>query len=223
MFVISYFYLPYFIYFNLFTTGAIDDSYIKIDKPLQDKDSYVNRKQFFSIILQGVVDHNKKFLDVCIGYPGSVHDARVFRESLVFDRLNILCGGMYKDYYISICEFHIILTFYIHYNNRYFSEGGYLLRDSAYPCLSNLIVPYRDNGHLTRAQTNFNIRLSSCRVVENAFGCLKQKFRQLYHIKLRNIIRLVQVIHACCILHNLANAVTTYVYLNHVLMMNTLT
>lgn len=82
-----------------------------------------------------------------------------------------------------------------------------MLGDSAYPCLPNLIVPYRDNGHLTRAQTNFNIRLSSCRViVENAFGCLKQRFRQLYHIKLRNIIRLVQVIHACCILHNLANA-----------------
>lgn len=82
-----------------------------------------------------------------------------------------------------------------------------MLGDSAYPCLTNLIVPYKDNGHLTRAQRNFNVKLSSCRVViENAFGCLKQRFRQLYHIKLRNIVRIVQVIHACCILHNLANA-----------------
>lgn len=48
--------------------------------------------------------------------------------------------------------------------------------------------------------------MSSCRViVENAFGCLKQRFRQLYHFKLRNIVRMVQVIHACCVLHNLAN------------------
>lgn len=66
-------------------------------------------------------------------------------------------------------------------------------------------MPYRDNGHLTRAQRNFNRIHSSCRVViENAFGCLKQRFRQLYHFKLRNIVRMVQVIHACCVLHNIA-------------------
>lgn len=68
------------------------------------------------------------------------------------------------------------------------------------------MVPYRDNGHLTRAQRHFNNRLSSCRVVvENAFGILKQRFRQLYHFKLRNIVRMVQTIHACCVLHNLAS------------------
>lgn len=68
------------------------------------------------------------------------------------------------------------------------------------------MVPYRDNGNLTHAQRLFNQKLSSCRVViENAFGCLKQRFRQLYHFKLRDIVRMVRVIHACCILHNLAN------------------
>lgn len=81
-----------------------------------------------------------------------------------------------------------------------------MLGDSAYPCLRELLVPYRDNGHLTRAQRTFNQRLSSCRVViENTFGCLKQRFRQLYHFKLRDIIRMVRVIHACCVLHNIAN------------------
>lgn len=89
---------------------------------------------------------------------------------------------------------------------KYVPERSYLLGDSAYPCLKYLIVPYRDNGHLSRAQRNFNQRLSSCRVkIENAFGCLKQRFRQLYHFKLRNIVRMVQVIHACCVLHNLAS------------------
>lgn len=88
-----------------------------------------------------------------------------------------------------------------------FLDNYYLLGDSAYPCLKQLIVPYRDNGHLTRAQRNFNQKLSSCRVIiENAFGCLKQRFRQLYHFKLRDIIRMVRVIHACCVLHNMANA-----------------
>jgi len=68
------------------------------------------------------------------------------------------------------------------------------------------MVPYKDNGHLTRAQRTFNRKLSSCRVkIENAFGCLKQRFRQLYHLKLRDIVRIVSVIHACCVLHNMAN------------------
>lgn len=82
-----------------------------------------------------------------------------------------------------------------------------MLADSAYPCLPNMLVPYKDTGHLTRSQKKFNTRLSSCRVtIEHAFGDLKQRFRQLYHLKLRDIVRLVQVIHACCVLHNLANA-----------------
>ncbi|XP_039302174.1 putative nuclease HARBI1 [Solenopsis invicta] len=157
--------------------GAVDGAHIRIDKPTQDKDSYINRKQYFSIHMQGVVNHKLKFLDVFIGYPGSVHDARVFRESHLYECLQDIC------------------------------LSSYIVGDSAYPCLEYLMVPYRDNGHLTRAQRNFNSRLSSCRVVvENAFGILKQRFRQLYHFKLRNIVRMVQIIHACCVLHNLASA-----------------
>lgn len=97
-------------------------------------------------------------------------------------------------------------------SNRYFNvinfvlDNYFLLGDSAYPCLSEVIVPYKDNGHLTWKQRIFNQKLSSCRVViENAFGILKQRFRQLYHFKLRDIPRMVLVIHSCCILHNLAN------------------
>lgn len=67
-------------------------------------------------------------------------------------------------------------------------------------------MPYKDNGHLSRRQRIFNQKLSSTRVIiENAFGCLKQRFRQLYHFKLRDIVRMVRIIHACCVLHNIAN------------------
>jgi len=66
---------------------------------------------------------------------------------------------------------------------------------------------HRDNGQLTRVQINFNQKLSSCRITaENTFADLKQRFRQLYHFKLCNIVRMVQVIYACCILHNIENA-----------------
>lgn len=100
----------------------------------------------------------------------------------------------------------VLITINILFKENIFTDDYFLLGDSAYPCLQKLIVPYRDNGHLTHAQRVFNSKLSSCRVIiENAFGCLKQRFRQLYHFKLRNIIRMVQVIYACCVLHNMAN------------------
>lgn len=82
----------------------------------------------------------------------------------------------------------------------------YLLGDSAYPCNKYLITPYKDNGHLTRAQIQFNIKLSSGRVrIEHTFGILKQRFRQLYYCKLRGIKKLCHFIRACCVLHNIAN------------------
>ncbi|KAJ4429054.1 hypothetical protein ANN_26050 [Periplaneta americana] len=60
---------------------VIDGCHIKIDKPEHDADSYINRKGFYSIQMQAVVDHIMKFKDVLLGYPGSVHDSRVYRTS----------------------------------------------------------------------------------------------------------------------------------------------
>ncbi|RGB25625.1 hypothetical protein C1646_771477 [Rhizophagus diaphanus] len=36
--------------------------------------NYFNRKGFYSIILQAVVNYKKKFLDICVSWPGSTHD-----------------------------------------------------------------------------------------------------------------------------------------------------
>lgn len=84
--------------------------------------------------------------------------------------------------------------------------GFYLLGDSAYSCTKYLLTPYRDNGHLSHAETIFNITLSSCRVViEHCFGILKQRFRQLYYCKLRGIKKICHFILACIVLHNLAD------------------
>ncbi|KAJ8876716.1 hypothetical protein PR048_021163 [Dryococelus australis] len=158
---------------------SVDGCHVRLDKPAGDKDAYVNIKHYFSVHLQGTVNEKRKFMDVFIVYPGSVHDARVFANSPLADDLPTLCEG-----------------------------GGHVLGDSAYPCLPQLITPYKDNGHLTRTQRSLNSIHNSCRIiVEHAFGCLKQHFRQLYHLKLREMQRVVQLIHACCVLHNLSDEV----------------
>ena len=55
--------------------GSIDGSLISISLPLMNHTDYYNRKGFYSVIVQAVVDHNCLFRNICVGWPGSVHDA----------------------------------------------------------------------------------------------------------------------------------------------------
>ncbi|KAJ8012467.1 hypothetical protein DPEC_G00043120 [Dallia pectoralis] len=41
-------------------------------------------KLFNSVKLQAITDHQGKFLDIFVVYPGSVHDARVLKNSPVY-------------------------------------------------------------------------------------------------------------------------------------------
>ncbi|KAK9507596.1 hypothetical protein O3M35_007419 [Rhynocoris fuscipes] len=155
--------------------GVIDRTHIKIGKPVNDADSYINSKGFYSIQMQAVCDNRSKLLHVFIGYPGSVHHSQVFKNSTLKNTLQEKCG-------------------------RYF-----ILGDNSYPLTNNLLTPYKDRGNLTRKQQNFNVKLAKNRyATENCFNILRQKFRQLYHLKLRNIRLIVHVIRAACVLHNIS-------------------
>ena len=55
--------------------GAIDGCHIEINAPPDNHEDYFNRKQHYSVNLQGIVDSNLKFIHVTVGYPGSIHDA----------------------------------------------------------------------------------------------------------------------------------------------------
>ena len=68
--------------------GAIDGSHIPIKAPHLFPVDYFNRKEFYSIVLQAVVDHNKKFLDICVGWPGSTHDSKILVNSNLYNKFN---------------------------------------------------------------------------------------------------------------------------------------
>ena len=57
--------------------GAIDGSHIEIRAPSDNHKDYYNRKQFYSLVLQGVFDSKLLFRHISVGYPGSVHNSRV--------------------------------------------------------------------------------------------------------------------------------------------------
>ncbi|XP_056437328.1 uncharacterized protein LOC130374536 [Gadus chalcogrammus] len=68
--------------------GAIDGCHVRIKPPSgPDGHCYRNRKLFSSIILQAVCDHQGRFLDTYVGWPGSVHDSRVLRHSPLYRSL----------------------------------------------------------------------------------------------------------------------------------------
>lgn len=50
--------------------GAIDGFHVSIKAPQVNRKDYFNRKQNYSINLQGVVDASGKFIDVSTGWPG---------------------------------------------------------------------------------------------------------------------------------------------------------
>ena len=53
------------------------------------------------MLLQAVVDHNYLFQNLCIGWPGSVHDAIVLVNSSLFRKVNnseLLVGDSIQVY-----------------------------------------------------------------------------------------------------------------------------
>lgn len=156
--------------------GAIDCTHIAIRQPVDHPRDYCNRKRFFSIVLQGVVDADMKFTNIYCGEPGSLHSARVLRRSLLYDTAQ-------NDM------------------ENIFPNGMSIIGDSAYPSLPWLVPPFRGNGHLTAQQSEFNFLHSSTRiVVERAFGYLKGRLKFL---ELLDIEFIPKLITAVCIMHNI--------------------
>ena len=157
--------------------GAIDGCHIRTLKP-NDRHyvSYINRKGYYSILLQGICDDTGRFIDVFAGPPGCVHDARLLRLSDFYDKHEELMAG------------------------------HYLLGDSAYIAnefQDFILVPKRDNGRLTQEEARNNTLLSRGRVViENAFGRLKCRFRRVRDLQNTRLDVSVKIILAACTLHN---------------------
>ncbi|XP_074101041.1 uncharacterized protein LOC141528733 [Cotesia typhae] len=158
--------------------GAIDGSHIEILQTPGNANDYYNRKETHSIILQGTCDHKGKFIDVLIGRPGRAHEASVFRSSPLFTRLTDA-------------------------GNPLLRPNQHILGDSAYPLMMNILTPFKDNGHLTRQQINYNVNHASSRsIIERAFGLLKGKFRRLQFLNVKSVSMAIKITSAECTLHN---------------------
>ena len=171
--------------------GAIDGSHIPIIAPSTDPLDYYNRKGFHSIVLQALVDHEYKLMNIFIGWPGSCHDARILANSSIFAKAEE--GSLLPTTTENISGVAVPVV---------------ILGDPAYPLLPWLIKPYSSVGQLTREQRCFKgVSITTLAgqqvVVECAFGCLRGRWRCLLKRNDTKLSFMPTLVTACCILHNL--------------------
>lgn len=66
-----------------------------------------------------------------------------------------------------------------------------------------LLTPFRDNGHLTGPERNYNLKHAKTRqIIERAFGLLKGRWRRLKFIDMENVDEIPFLVTAACVLHN---------------------
>ena len=133
------------------------------------------------------VDHKYRFTDIYIGWPGSVHDARVLVHSSLYEKA--IGENLFPSSSRSIAGESVPL---------------FILGDSAYSLMTWLIKPFPHNSMLSDQQKTYNYRTSRARiVVENAYGRLKGRWRHLMKKNEMDVWNIPIVISACCVLHNM--------------------
>ncbi|XP_072039667.1 uncharacterized protein [Amphiura filiformis] len=166
--------------------GAIDGTHIPIIAPTKDPADFYNRKGWHSIIVQAVCDHEFRFTNLYIGFPGKAHDARVLKNSQLYEHA---CNGQLFPHRTR--------------NIEGVEVPLYLVGDPAYPLLPWLMKAY-PGRQLPEDMENFNDRLADVRkIIEQCFGRCKARFRCLLKRNDSRIDNLIDIVYACFTLNNI--------------------
>ena len=127
--------------------------------------------------VQGICDAKLKFSSIVAKYPGSAHDAFIWRNCAVYNWLEA----------------------------RDADNNVWLLGDSGYPVSRFLMTPV--NNARTVAEQRYNSSHSRTRnTIERAFGLLKMRFRCLHKTGgclMSPPSGCAEIVMACAVLHNM--------------------
>lgn len=167
--------------------GAIDSTHVVMTLPaVQNSDDWCDESNNCSMLLQGIVDHEMRFLDVVTGWPGAMTVSRLLK-----------CSGFYK-----LCESGERLNQHLKVDEVEIRE--YIVGGSQYPLLPWLITPY-ESQDFSETLSKFMAAHEAVKLLAvQAFSHLKGSWRILSKVMWRPDKRkLPSIILACCLLHNI--------------------
>jgi len=149
-------------------------------------------------LIVAAVDHKKRFIDLTVGWPGSVADGRVWANSSLKRKLEMFLSPLPAIPVATINEAS---------ETTHELISAFILADSAYPNTRRVVTTFKntecDQCPITK---RLNRKLASARYcVENAFGICKGRFR-IFHRPLEcaaeDVTRAIILVVAVCTLHN---------------------
>jgi hypothetical protein len=168
--------------------GCIDGKHCQVKCPPKSGSTYYNYLKYYSVVLQGVADADKKFLIIEVGGRGKQSDGGTFAGSKLFELLE-------RN------EFNVPPEQELPGTNT--KLPNVIIGDEAYPLKEYLMRPY-PRRVLTPQREHFNKRLSRARkCIECAFGILYAKWRILSKDIETFPERACVIIKCACLLHNL--------------------
>lgn len=157
--------------------GALDCTHIEIKKPRMYGDCYINRKGFPSINVQMTCDADEKITSVDASWPGSTHDSRIWRRSIISNEISKYNG--------TAC----------------------LLADSGYGITPWILTPFklppRTQEQVAFNKQHSKERVT----IERIFGQLKMRFPILANVCRVKLDKVPKVIVACVVLHNIGKEI----------------
>lgn len=168
--------------------GSIDGKHIRIKASSHSGSLHYNYKQFFSIVLQGVVGPDYRFIAIEVGAYGKESDGGIFSNSNLSRMLQNGSLNVTSEQQLPGTQLFL---------------PHVLVGDEAHPLKTFLMRPYprkRAGSH----EDIYNERLSLARhVVECAFGIMTSKWRLLTKAIEVEPDRADSIIKCICLLHNL--------------------
>nr|XP_054919808.1 putative nuclease HARBI1 [Dermacentor andersoni] len=163
--------------------GCVDGTFIAIvapNLPPAQKATYWCRKGYYALNAMVVCDSDLRVLQVDPRFPGSCHDAHVWRYASL--RRRIASGRIAVQ------------------------DGEYLLGDSAYPLEPWLLTPAPGHPAPHTPEGRYNAAHTSARsAVERCIGVMKSRFRCLQRHRALHYgpKKAATIVAACAALHNL--------------------
>ncbi|KAL0417829.1 UNVERIFIED_CONTAM: protein ALP1-like [Sesamum radiatum] len=170
--------------------GAIGTTHITMLLTSSDPEAntWLDRKENHSMILQAIVDPDLRFRNIVTGWPGKMNDSSVLQSSNFFK----LCQ---KGEKLNGKKIHL---------SKETELTEYIIGDSGFPLLPWLVTPYQGK-ELSETEAEFNKRLLATNVVaQRALARLKDVWRMIRGDMWRpDKHKLPRFILVCCILHNI--------------------